>query len=169
MNKHFATSTTLFETPCGYLRLGAESGRLCKCSWLREPVPTSITNDVDGQLLNEACRQLQEYFAHERREFQLPLSMSGTLFQKSAWEAMLTIPYGQTMTYGEIASIIAGRRKMPRRSAQAVGGAVGHNPVSLIVPCHRVIGAANALVGYGGGLDRKIRLLALEGIDLGGD
>ena len=98
MNKHFATSTTLFETPCGHLLLGAESGRLCQCSWLREPVPTSITNDVDALLLNEACRQLQEYFALERREFQLPLSMSGTSFQKSAWEAMLTIPYGQTIS-----------------------------------------------------------------------
>ena len=88
MKKHFATSTTLLETPCGQLLLGAESGRLCLCSWLRETVQTTITSDADGQLLSEACRQLQEYFAHERQEFQLPLSMHGTLFQQSAWKAM---------------------------------------------------------------------------------
>ena len=157
MNKHFATSTTLFETPCGYLLLGAESGRLCQCSWLREPVPTSITNDVDGQLLNEACRQLQEYFAHERREFQLPLSMSGTLFQKSAWEAMLTIPYGQTISYAEEA-----RRAGHPTALRAIGNANGCNPLAIIVPCHRVIASNGTIGGYSSGLDRKRFLLRLE-------
>jgi methylated-DNA-[protein]-cysteine S-methyltransferase len=82
---------------------------------------------------------------------------------------MLAIPYGRTMTYGKIAEIVARQKGVPRMSAQAVGGAVGHNPVSLIVPCHRVIGAGGALVGYGGGLERKSALLALEHADLSGD
>ena len=159
MNKHFATSTTLFETPCGYLLLGAESGRLCQCSWLRESVPTIITNDVDGHLLNEACRQLQEYFAHERREFQLPLSMSGTMFQKSAWEAMLTIPYGQTISYAEEA-----RRAGHPTALRAIGNANGRNPLAIIVPCHRVIASNGTIGGYSDGLDRKRFLLRLEGI-----
>jgi methylated-DNA-[protein]-cysteine S-methyltransferase len=166
MNKHFATSTTLFETPCGYLLLGAESGRLCKCSWLRESVPTSITNDVDGQLLNEACRQLQEYFAHERREFQLPLSMSGTLFQKSAWEAMLTIPYGQIISYAEEA-----RRAGHPTALRAIGNANGRNPLAIIVPCHRVIAADGSLCGFAGKpegemIEKKRRLLESERLSL---
>ena len=159
MNKYFATSTTLFETPCGHLLLGAESGRLCQCSWLREPVPTSITNDVDALLLNEACRQLQEYFALERQEFQLPLSMSGTLFQKSAWEAMLTIPYGQTISYAEEA-----RRAGHPAALRAIGNANGRNPLAIIVPCHRVIASNGTIGGYSSGLDRKRFLLRLEGI-----
>ena len=159
MNKHFATSTTLFETSCGCLLLGAESGRLCLCSWLRESVPTSITNDVDGQLLNEACRQLQEYFAQKRREFQLPLSMSGTLFQKSAWEAMLTIPYGQTISYAEEA-----RRAGYPTALRAIGNANGRNPLAIIVPCHRVIASNGTIGGYSSGLDRKRFLLRLEGV-----
>ena len=159
MNKHFATSTTLFETPCGYLLLGAESGRLCQCSWLRESVPTSITNDVDALLLNEACRQLQEYFALERQEFQLPLTMSGTLFQKSAWEAMLTIPYGQTISYAEEA-----RRAGHPAALRAIGNANGRNPLAIIVPCHRVIASNGTIGGYSSGLDRKRFLLRLEGI-----
>ena len=159
MNKHFATSTTLFETPCGHLLLGADSGRLCMCSWLREPVQTIITNDADGNLLHEACRQLQEYFAHERQEFQLPLSMSGTLFQKSAWEAMLTIPYGQTISYAEEA-----RRAGHPTALRAIGNANGRNPLAIIVPCHRVIASDGTIGGYSSGLYRKRFLLRLEGV-----
>lgn len=159
MKKHFATSTTLLETPCGQLLLGAESGRLCLCSWLRETVATTITSDVDGQLLSEACRQLREYFAHERQEFQLPLSMHGTLFQQSAWKAMLTIPYGQTISYAEEA-LRAGRPTALR----AIGNANGSNPLAIIVPCHRVIASNGQLGGYSSGLDRKRFLLRLEGV-----
>ena len=159
MKKHFATSTTLLETPCGQLLLGAESGRLCLCSWLRETVQTTITSDADGQLLSEACRQLQKYFAHERQEFQLPLSMQGTLFQQSAWKAMLTIPYGQTISYAEEA-LRAGRPTALR----AIGNANGRNPLAIIVPCHRVIASNGQLGGYSSGLDRKRFLLRLEGV-----
>lgn len=159
MKKHFATSTTLLETPCGQLLLGAESGRLCLCSWLHETVATTITSDADGQLLSEACRQLQEYFAHERQEFQLPLSMHGTPFQQSAWKAMLTIPYGQTISYAEEA-LRAGRPTALR----AIGNANGRNPLAIIVPCHRVIASNGQLGGYSSGLDRKRFLLRLEGV-----
>ena len=159
MEKHFATSTTLFETPCGHLLLGADSGRLCRCNWLHEPVPTSVTSDVDDNLLKEACRQLQEYFAHERQEFQLPLSMSGTLFQKSAWEAMLTIPYGQTISYAEEA-----RRAGHPTALRAIGNANGRNPLAIIVPCHRVIASNGTIGGYSSGLDLKRFLLRLEGV-----
>ena len=159
MKKHFATSTTLLETPCGQLLLGAESGRLCLCSWLRETVATAITSDVDDQLLSEACRQLQEYFAHERQEFQLPLLMHGTPFQQSAWKAMLTIPYGQTISYAEEA-LRAGHPTALR----AIGNANGRNPLAIIVPCHRVIASNGQLGGYSSGLDRKRFLLRLEGV-----
>ncbi len=159
MKKHFATSTTLLETPCGQLLLGAESGRLCLCSWLRETAQTTITSDADGQLLSEACRQLQEYFAHERQEFQLPLSMHGTPFQQSAWKAMLTIPYGQTISYAEEA-LRAGHPTALR----AIGNANGSNPLAIIVPCHRVIASNGQLGGYSSGLDYKRFLLRLEGV-----
>ena len=79
---------------------------------------------------------------------------------------MLTIPYGKTMTYGEIAEIIAGQRGVEKMSAQAVGGAVGHIPISLMIPCHRVVGTSGSLTGYGGGIERKVRLLELEGVDM---
>lgn len=81
---------------------------------------------------------------------------------------MLTIPYGQTMTYGEIAARIAGQRGLAKMSAQAVGGAVGHNPISLMIPCHRVVGTSGSLTGYGGGIDRKVKLLELEHVDMKG-
>jgi methylated-DNA-[protein]-cysteine S-methyltransferase len=105
----------------------------------------------------EATRQLEQYFAGERTEFDLKLDMRGTQFQKDVWNALLTIPYGETRSYGEIARQI-GR---PDR-ARAVGMANGSNPVSIIVPCHRVIGADGSLTGYGGGLDRKRFLLDHE-------
>ena len=88
--------------------------------------------------------------------------MNTTPFRKAVYDILLTIPYGQTMTYGEIANIIAEQNGVERMSAQAVGGAVGHNPISIIIPCHRVIGAYGSLTGYAGGLDRKIELLKLE-------
>ena len=105
---------------------------------------------------------LDIYFSKKAPDFTPPLSLSTTPFRKAVWEILLTIPFGQTMTYGEIAAKMAeqaGRRHM---SAQAVGGAVGHNPISLIIPCHRVIGADGSLTGYAGGIDRKRRLLEME-------
>jgi methylated-DNA-[protein]-cysteine S-methyltransferase len=120
-------------------------------------------------VFEQAVRWLDLYFSGRDPGFVPPVALRTTEFRRSVCSIMLAIPYGRTMTYGKIAEIVARQKGVPRMSAQAVGGAVGHNPVSLIVPCHRVIGAGGALVGYGGGLERKSALLALEHADLSGD
>ncbi len=121
-------------------------------------------NHEEKQLpvFEETGRWLDIYFSGREPDFTPQLSMNTTPFRRAVWEILLTIPYGQTMTYGEIAAEIAKQRGLSRMSAQAVGGAVGHNPISLIIPCHRVIGADGSLTGYAGGLDKKAKLLALE-------
>jgi methylated-DNA-[protein]-cysteine S-methyltransferase len=105
---------------------------------------------------------LDRYFGGQIPDSVPPLHLHGTLFQSAVWSILLQIPYGGTMTYGEIAERIRQEKKLPHMSAQAVGQAVGHNPVSIIVPCHRVIGSDGSLTGYAGGLDRKEWMLALE-------
>ena len=111
-------------------------------------------------VFDDTCRWLDRYFSGQVPDFTPALALRGTPFRQSVWEILLTIPYGQTLSYGEIAARLA----TPRMSAQAVGGAVGHNPVAIIVPCHRVIGADGSLTGYAAGLDKKRRLLQLEKI-----
>ena len=111
----------------------------------------------DAAPFREARRQLDEYFAGERREFSLELAAEGTAFQRQVWQALCGIPFGQTASYGEIARQIGNPN-----AVRAVGLANGRNPISVIVPCHRVIGADGSLTGYGGGLERKRFLLALE-------
>lgn len=106
------------------------------------------------------------YFTGENPDFTPPLQMNTTPFRKMVWEIMCTIPYGSTITYGDIAKQVADIRNVERMSAQAVGGAVGHNAISIIIPCHRVIGSNGNLTGYGGGLDKKVKLLTLEGVDI---
>ena len=152
MNEH--TIYTHMKSPIGELMLfgdghalqGLYMGGTSDPSWQR-----------DDDAYREARTQLGEYFAGTRTEFDLELDMRGTQFQKDVWNALLTIPYGETRSYGEIAKQI-GR---PDR-ARAVGSANGSNPISIIVPCHRVIGADGSLTGYGGGLDRKRFLLDHE-------
>ncbi len=114
---------------------------------------------------SEAKRWLDVYFTGNEPDFTVPLHLTGTAFQKEVWAILLSIPYGQTMTYGEIAKQIAAQRGFPRMSAQAVGGAVGHNAISIIVPCHRVVGANGNLTGYAGGIEKKVQLLTLEKVD----
>ncbi len=109
---------------------------------------------------------LNIYFSGNAPGFTPSLKMKTTPFRKAVWEIMLTIPFGQTMTYGMIADRIAKQKGLSRMSAQAVGGAVGHNAISLIIPCHRVVGANGSLTGYAGGLDRKVKLLSLERVDM---
>ena len=111
-------------------------------------------------VFDDTCRWLDRYFSGGVPDFMPALALYGTPFRQAVWEILLTIPYGQTLSYGEIAARLAS----PRMSAQAVGGAVGHNPVAIIVPCHRVIGADGSLTGYAAGLDKKRRLLQLEKI-----
>lgn len=109
---------------------------------------------------------LTVYFSGKEPDFLPPLHMTGTPFQLSVWENLLKIPYGKTVTYGAIAKRIAAQRGLPHMSAQAVGGAVGHNKISIIIPCHRVIGTNGSLTGYAGGIDRKLSLLHLEKAEL---
>ena len=147
------------ETPIGELLLAGDADGLSligfpKGSMRREPESDWIFNEKP---LAEARRQLREYFAGKRRGFDLPLNLSGTEFQVSVLRALLEIPYGETVSYGEIAKRI-GRP----RAVRAVGAANGRNPLPVVVPCHRVIGSTGDLTGFGGGLDTKEALLRLE-------
>ncbi len=117
-------------------------------------------------VFDQAKSWLDIYFGGAAPDFTPPLSMETTPFRKAVWEILLTIPYGQTMTYGAIAERLAKRKGLPAMSAQAVGGAVGHNAISLIIPCHRVVGTNGSLTGYAGGVDKKAKLLALEHVDM---
>lgn len=114
-------------------------------------------------VFEETCRWLDAYFSGREPGFTPPLAMHASPFRKAVWEILRTIPYGKTMTYGEIAKRITGKKGIARMSARAVGGAVGHNPISLIIPCHRVVGTDGSLTGYAGGIDRKVSLLRMEG------
>lgn len=109
---------------------------------------------------------LDVYFSGRAPAFTPPLKMETTPFRKAVWEIMLTIPFGQTMTYGEIADKLARQKGLTSMSAQAVGGAVGHNSISLIIPCHRVVGTNGSLTGYAGGIKKKVRLLTMEQADM---
>ena len=115
---------------------------------------------------DEAVRWLDIYFSGRDPGFTPPLHLTGSAFRNQVGELLLQIPYGQATTYGEIAQTIARERGVGRFSSRAVGGAVGHNPISLILPCHRVLGSNGSLTGYGGGLERKVALLKLEGIEV---
>lgn len=117
-------------------------------------------------IFDEAKRWLTIYFSGKAPDFTPPLKMETTIFRKSVWEIMLTIPFGQTMTYGEIAARIAEQMGLAKMSAQAVGGAVGHNAISLIIPCHRVVGTNGSLTGYAGGIEKKVSLLTMEKADM---
>ncbi len=117
-------------------------------------------------VLSEAKRWLDIYFTGREPDFTPPLHPIGSVFRQSVWEILLQIPYGQTTTYGEIARQLAAKLGLPRMSAQAVGGAVGHNEISIIIPCHRVVGTSGSLTGYAGGIDKKVKLLELEHTDM---
>ena len=113
-------------------------------------------------MLAEAKKWLDLYFSGEKPDFTPPLHPAGSPFRQAVWKILLEIPYGQTTTYGEIAKQLAAMQNSSSMSAQAVGGAVGHNEVSIIIPCHRVVGTNGSLTGYAGGMDKKIALLELE-------
>lgn len=141
-------------SPIGDLTLTEEEGALTGLYFGRLSRPGE---EGPTALLEETARQLREYFAGQRREFDLPLRLRGTAFQMQVWQALQVIPYGEVRTYGEIARAI-GKPK----ACRAVGMANHHNPISIIVPCHRVVGAGGSLTGYGGGLENKRFLLELE-------
>jgi methylated-DNA-[protein]-cysteine S-methyltransferase len=154
------TRFALLESPVGeLLALGDPDGRLTGLHFDEDP--RSIGRPAewvrDDAAFAELRRQLDAYFAGELRHFELALRPSGSPFQLSVWSALREIPYGQTASYGEIAAAVG-----QPGAARAVGGANNRNPIAIVIPCHRVIGASGSLTGYGGGLPRKRRLLALE-------
>lgn len=157
-----------YQSPCGVLVLGSFGGKLCLCDWQienhRERVDRRLRRILQADfeegtsaVTEEAARQLDEYFARQRREFDVPLLLVGTDFQKTVWRELLKIPFGVTFSYGDMA-----RRIGKPGAVRAVANANGANSISVFVPCHRVIGSDNSLTGYGGGLDAKRMLLELE-------
>lgn len=120
----------------------------------------------ETEILAEAKKWLDIYFAGKEPKFTPPLHPNGSAFRQAVWKILLQIPYGQTITYGEIARQMSEIQNTPHMSAQAVGGAVGHNEISIIIPCHRVVGSNGSLTGYAGGIDKKIALLKLEHTDM---
>ncbi len=144
------------ESPIGELTLFARDGRLVGVHFAPGAPPADSRAGTEP-VLEAAAAQLREYFAGERTAFDLPLELAGTAFQQEAWRALAEIPYGETVSYGEQA------RRLGRPDAvRAVGAANGRNPIPIVLPCHRVIGADGSLTGFGGGLEAKRRLLDLE-------
>ena len=155
-----------YDSPLGGITLASDGDALLGL-WLDGQNIFATTLDKERQekllpVIEDTCRWLDIYFSGKEPGFTPKLNVCAPEFRKRVWEILLTIPFGQTMTYGEIASQIAREKGVKQMSAQAIGGAVGHNPISLIIPCHRVIGAKGSLTGYAGGIDKKARLLQLE-------
>ena len=148
-----------YSSPMGILHLESD-GKALTGLWFTDQ---SSTQEDKLPIFDETIRWLDIYFSGKDPGFTPKLAPEGTAFRKAVWDILLTIPYGKTMSYGQIAKQIAEEKGIARMSAQAVGGAVGHNPIAIIIPCHRVIGSDGSLTGYGGGLDLKISLLELEG------
>ena len=150
-----AVRYSIIDSPIGpLLATGDDAGALTGLWFDGRPAPAA---ERDDEAFADLREQLDAYFAGERTTFDLPLAAQGTEWQRTVWNALLDVPYGTTVSYGELAASL-GRPSAPR----AVGAANGRNPISVIVPCHRVVGATGALTGYGGGLDRKEWLLGLE-------
>ena len=159
-----------YESPCGVLMLGSFGDKLCLCDWQvekhRDQVDRRLKRILNAEfeeetseVIEKAVEQLDEFFAGRRREFDVPLLFVGTDFQKTVWNELLKIPFGKTISYGEMARRIG----MPK-AVRAVANANGANSMSIFAPCHRVIGSDHSLTGYGGGLDAKRTLLELEGV-----
>jgi methylated-DNA-[protein]-cysteine S-methyltransferase len=153
---------TFMQSPVGTLTLVARGDFLAAVLWEHERENRvrlgQLHRDDQHGVLRETARQLSEYFVGQRRQFDLPLDFAGTDFQRHVWAALLTIPFGQTRSYSDIARQIGNPD-----AVRAVGAANGRNPISIIAPCHRVIGASGSLTGFAGGLPAKQFLLALEG------
>jgi methylated-DNA-[protein]-cysteine S-methyltransferase len=163
-----------YQSPVGALTL-ASDGQSLVGLWIEgqkyygATLPEKTVERHDIPVFGETKHWLDRYFAGEKPDVaELPLAPAGGAFRQGVWEILRSIPYGEVATYGEIAKKMAVRSGLAGMSAQAVGGAVGHNPISIIVPCHRVVGANGSLTGYAGGLATKRKLLALEGVDLSG-
>lgn len=171
MKRHNRMETiriTRYQSPVGEMMLGSWGDKLCICDWAVEKRRGTIDRRIcrhlnaeyeegTSEVVKGAIRQLDEYFAGERREFSIPVVFTGSPFQCSVWTELMKIPYGATISYAELA-----RRINNPKAVRAVASANATNPISIFVPCHRVIGSNHKLTGYGGGLDAKQALLALE-------
>lgn len=158
--------TSKYISPLGDIILAADHNGLTGL-WFKGQKYFALYLDKEheeGNLpaLEIAKKWLDIYFSGEEPDFKVPIHLTGTKFQNEVWELLYEIPYGKTVTYGEIAKRLAKKRGISNMSAQAVGGAIGHNSISVIVPCHRVVGANGSLTGYAGGINKKIALLKLE-------
>lgn len=149
-----------YDTMLGKIGIAEENGEITNLIFEAEKINENVILE-ETKVLKTAARQLEEYLQGSREVFEIPLNASGTEFQKKDWLALQKIPYGKTVSYGEIAKQIG----CPK-GARAVGLANNKNPIPIFIPCHRVIGASGKLVGYGGGIDKKIKLLAIEGIKI---
>ena len=149
-----------YATPIGTVELCTDGAVLKGLDFTEAHEPCEMKDRPP--VIARTVEWLDIYFGGKEPGFTPPISLHTTSFRKTVYDILLTIPYGQTMTYGEIASILAEQQGVKRMSAQAVGSAVGHNPISIIIPCHRVVGADGSLTGYAGGLDKKTALLKLE-------
>lgn len=145
----------LFDTPFGRMGLSEESGTIVRLYLPNDGTPRIAEHETP--LLAEGKRQLMEFFAGTRKEFDLPLCAEGTEFRKKVWKALLEIPYGTTITYGQLALTVGNPK-----AVRAVGQANHHNPIPILIPCHRVVGSNGSLTGYGGGMELKQQLLNLE-------
>lgn len=163
--------TQNYESPLGKILL-ASDGEALTGLWFdgQKYFGSTLARQHEQKTLpvfEETARWLDIYFAGQEPDFTPPLFLhQSSAFRREVWEIMLTIPFGQTMTYGAIAAELARQRGIGKMSAHAVGGAVSHNPISIIIPCHRVVGANGSLTGYAGGIDKKVRLLTLENADM---
>lgn len=165
--------TMYYDSPVGRLLLAEKDGALAGL-WIEGQkyflgsIKEEMKECTDSEVLNHTKDWLGRYFQGKRPAIEeLSLRPEGSEFRKCVWKLLCEIPYGEVTTYGEIARRVAKIRGLAGMSAQAVGGAVGHNPISIIIPCHRVVGESGSLTGYAGGLDKKIQLLTLEGVDVG--
>ena len=162
--------TSHYRSPIGNILLAADEIGLTGL-WFEGQKYFALYLDKEHEekeipIFKKVKKWLDIYFAGKEPDFTVPLHFTGTDFQNEVWEILCAIPYGRTMTYGEIAKQVAAKKGLPRMSAQAVGGAVGRNGISILVPCHRVVGANGSLTGYAGGIDKKIKLLQLEKADM---
>lgn len=158
-----------YDSPLGRITLGSDGNALIGL-WIEgqkyycEKFPKEAAKK-DLEVFSETKKWLDTYFSGKNPEVIPKLKLQGSDFRHEVWEILKRIPFGKTTTYGQIAKEIASNRGLPGMSCQAVGGAVGHNPISIIIPCHRVLGQNGNLTGYAGGVDLKIKLLQIEGID----
>ena len=162
--------TSHYTSPLGGITLASDGQALTGLwfdgqKYFADTLPSEHT-EAELPVFEQTGRWLDRYFAGQMPDFTPTLRLLGSPFRLAVWEILCQIPYGSVTTYGEIAARLAKQRGVPRMSAQAVGGAVGHNPVSLIVPCHRVVGSGGSLTGYAGGVEKKAALLRLENVDM---